>query len=82
MIWLLSKLGLIRGVYLLDCWGDTYSSIAYYRTNKRAVKLFGETLKKELWCRVYPFTAVGDVVLNPDSTTSGDSSYIKKWRYI
>jgi len=34
------------------------------------------------WCYVYNSNKVGHVTLNHDGTTSGDSKYIKEWKYI
>lgn len=56
-------------VVLQDWQGETYYTIAYVNAE------FGTK-----WARVYPFTAVGFVVLNDDGTTSSrSSSYIERW---
>lgn len=33
-------------------------------------------------CHVYPFARAGHVTLQMNGATSGDSHYIKKWRYV
>lgn len=63
---LLNFLGLVTGVVLVDFQGKEYISIM-------------QKGKFNNWCYVYHFTKVGHVILNLDGTTSGSSSYIKRW---
>lgn len=68
MIKLLNYLGLVKGCYLEDMWGEQYTT-AYRITpsGKRAAP-------------VYFFTGVGHVILNDDGSCSGQSTYISKWK--
>jgi hypothetical protein len=67
VIWLLHKLGILRGVWLLDFQGDTY------RTYMRETP-FGR------YAYVYPWTRVGNVALKEDGTTGGPSCYVHFWK--
>lgn len=69
LIRLLSFLGVIRGVILVDFQGKEYLSWA-----KRG--------GFSTWCHVYPWMKVGHVILHPTGDTTGDSSYIKRWKYL
>lgn len=72
MVWLLNKLGLVKGIYLRDREGDVYKT--WIRKNPFK-DLEGNA-------HVYPFTRVGKVLLYKDGTTGGWSSYIKQWKYM
>jgi len=56
-------------VVLLDHQGEFYYSISYKHP-------FFEGSR---YAYVYWYTKIGHVVLDADGTTSGNSSYIKKW---
>ncbi len=65
---LLHKLKLIKLIWLIDHEQEVYLTWVDRDTP------FG------LVCNIYPFTRTGKVLLNPDGTTSGPSSYIKYWK--
>lgn len=61
-------------VWLKDCFGETYLSIA----RERVCPWDGP----KLWAPVYWFTGTGGTELLPDGTARGPSRYIEKWRYV
>lgn len=72
MIWLLDKLHIVRGVYLLDQWGEI-------RTTWIMNDPF--TPQGTLMAWIYPWTKVGRVCLLADGTVK-QPSYIKEWRWM
>lgn len=70
LIRLLTWLGLVEGIILIDYMGDIYLS-------KTTKNYFDENKKSAF---VYPFAKIGHITLNPDGTV--DNSYIEQWRYL
>jgi hypothetical protein len=68
MLRILAFFRIIDLVWLEDHEGEVYLTI------KRKSPFVG------YWCRVYPISCVGHVILNDNGTCKGDSSYIKRWK--
>ena len=76
MIKLVSFLTGRKIVYLKDIWGELYETLEYKNPIKDPF-----TGQVKSMCPVFWLTGVGEVILNKDGTTGGDSCYIKQWMY-
>ena len=72
IIRLLDRLGIVKGVYLEDCWGGVYETVA----NRK------HPFRDAYTAHVYAFTGIGDVILNADGSTGGGSCYIRRWKWM
>lgn len=66
---LLNYLGIVKGVYLRDRWGEVF--ITWERRNPWAFSAFK-----------YPFMRIGQVTLEKDGKTGGEATHIKEWVYM
>lgn len=73
MVWLLDKLHIVRGVYLLSSSGFILRSCI--------TKYPFATKEDSITSWVYPFARVGYVILLPDGTVQ-QPHYLKQWRYM
>lgn len=68
LIRLMGLLGIWELVWLRDCFGQVYLT----------------RIRKSPWdvktAPVFCWTNVGNTILHPDGTCSGESSYIKEWK--
>jgi len=68
LVRILHKLGLVKGIWLEDDFGEVYMTIKHKNP-------FGKN-----WAHVYWFTKIGHVWLMDDGTCTGRSGYIKRWK--